>query len=138
MHAPIIRATANQNFDYNHLCQHANVQALLSWSRCLLLKWQPRQDYLCSWLCSCLNPYIDVAPTPLHVKIVGVSQWQGSYMQVGHGLAAAAEGVGIHAVSFFLLLVLPGAYVTLNADNLAVLGPLRALNVSSPAIAFQA
>ena len=53
-------------------------------------------------------------------------------MQVGHGLAAAAEGVGIHAVSFFLLLVLPGAYVTLNADNLAVLGPLRALNVSSP------
>ena len=53
-------------------------------------------------------------------------------MQVGHGLAAAAEGVGIHSVSFFLLLVLPGAYVTLNADNLAVLGPLRALNVSSP------
>ncbi len=53
-------------------------------------------------------------------------------VQAGHALAAAAEGVGIHAVSFFLLLLLPGAYVTLNTDNLAVLGPSRALNVSSP------
>ena len=56
---------------------------------------------------------------------------KGSYLQAGHALAAAAEGVGIHAVSFFLLLLLPGAYVTLNTDNLAVLGPSRALNVSS-------
>ena len=52
-------------------------------------------------------------------------------LQAGHALAAAAEGVGIHAVSFFLLLLLPGAYVTLNTDNLAVLGPSRALNVRS-------
>lgn len=50
-------------------------------------------------------------------------------MQAGHALAAAAEGVGIHAVSFFMVLLLPGAYVTLNTDNLAVLGPWRALNV---------
>ncbi len=52
-------------------------------------------------------------------------------LQAGHALAAAAEGVGIHAVSFFLLLLLPGAYVTLNTDNLAILGPSRALNVRS-------
>ena len=52
-------------------------------------------------------------------------------LQAGHALAAAAEGVGIHAFSFFLLLLLPGAYVTLNTDCLAVLGPSRALNVRS-------
>ena len=68
---------------------------------------------------------------PYHVRVDGRCKQGWLWLQVGHALAAAAEGVGINAVSFFLLLLLPGAYVTLNTDNLAVLGPSRALNVSS-------
>ena len=58
-------------------------------------------------------------------------QW--ALMQAGHALAAAAEGVGLCGVSLFLFLLLPGAYVSLNTDNLAVLGPLKALRVRSSA-----
>ena len=50
-------------------------------------------------------------------------------MQAGHGSAAAAEGVGLGGVSLFLFLLLPGASVSLNIDNLAVLGCLKALKV---------
>lgn len=49
--------------------------------------------------------------------------------QAGHALAAAAEGVGMHHAACFLVLLLPGAYVMLDTDTLAVLGPLRALRV---------
>ena len=55
-------------------------------------------------------------------------------MQAGHGLAAAAEGVGLGGVSLFLFLLLPGASVSLNIDNLAVLGSLKALKVRSGAV----
>lgn len=51
-------------------------------------------------------------------------------MQAGHALAAASEGVGVHYVAAFSLLLLPGAYVALDGDTLAVLGPWRTLRAS--------
>ena len=83
-----------------------------------------RMDELNSRVCHTL-PVTDHPPTTFTAA---------HSVQAGHALAAAAEGIGIHAVSFFLLLLLPGAYVTLNTDNLAVLGPSRALNVRSCAL----
>ena len=52
-------------------------------------------------------------------------------MQAGHALAAASEGVGVHHIAAFSMLLLPGAYVALDADTLAVLGPWRTLRVST-------
>ncbi|CAK0736192.1 hypothetical protein CVIRNUC_000706 [Coccomyxa viridis] len=49
--------------------------------------------------------------------------------EAGHGLAAAAEGVGLGGVSLFLILLLPGASVSLNIDNLAELGSLKAVKI---------
>lgn len=51
-------------------------------------------------------------------------------MQAGHALAAAAEGVGIHHMAVFLVLLLPGAYVALDTDTLTILIPLRSLRVN--------
>ena len=48
-------------------------------------------------------------------------------MQAGHAIAAAAEGVGVHHMALFLVLLLPGAYVALDTETLAVLSPLREL-----------
>ena len=59
-------------------------------------------------------------------------------MQAGHGLAAAAEGVGLGGVSLFLFLLLPGASVSLNIDNLAELGSLKAVKVRSSAVVWDA
>lgn len=50
-------------------------------------------------------------------------------MQAGHALAAAAEGVGMHSAAAFSILLLPGAYVALDTETLAVLNPWRALRV---------
>ncbi|KAK9863384.1 hypothetical protein WJX84_000295 [Apatococcus fuscideae] len=52
-----------------------------------------------------------------------------SVHEAGHALAAASEGVGVHYVAAFSLLLLPGAYVALDGDTLAVLGPWRTLRV---------
>ena len=52
-------------------------------------------------------------------------------VQAGHALAAASEGVGVHHIAAFSMLLLPGAYVALDADTLAVLGPWRTLRVST-------
>ncbi|EIE24169.1 hypothetical protein COCSUDRAFT_41457 [Coccomyxa subellipsoidea C-169] len=49
--------------------------------------------------------------------------------EAGHALAAAAEGVGIHHMAVFLVLLLPGAYVALDTDTLTILNPLRSLRV---------
>ncbi len=56
-------------------------------------------------------------------------------LQAGHALAAASEGVGVHHIAAFSMLLLPGAYVALDADTLAVLGPWRTLRVSLPGLA---
>jgi hypothetical protein len=53
-------------------------------------------------------------------------------MQAGHALAAAAEGVGVHHIAAFLVLLLPGAYVALDTETLAVLSPLRELRARAP------
>ena len=50
-------------------------------------------------------------------------------LQAGHALAAASEGVGVQQVGAFTLLLLPGAYVTLDSGALATLGPWRTLRV---------
>lgn len=50
-------------------------------------------------------------------------------VQAGHALAAAAEGVGLHHLAAFTVLLLPGAYVALDTETLQVLSPWRALRV---------
>ena len=52
------------------------------------------------------------------------------WLQAGHALAAAAEGVGLRHVAAFTVLLLPGAYVELDTETLAVLSPWRTLRVS--------
>ena len=51
--------------------------------------------------------------------------------QAGHALAASAEGVGLNHMAAFTLLLLPGAYVALDTETLAVLNPWRTLRVST-------
>ena len=48
-------------------------------------------------------------------------------MQAGHAFAAAAEGVGIHHVAAFSVLLLPGALIALDTETMAVLSPARTL-----------
>lgn len=50
-------------------------------------------------------------------------------MQAGHAFAAAAEGVGIHHVAAFSVLLLPGALIALDTETMAVLSPARTLRV---------
>ncbi len=49
--------------------------------------------------------------------------------QSGHALAAAAEGVTLHHIAFFLALGVPGAYVSMDSEGLAALTPWRVLRV---------
>ena len=49
--------------------------------------------------------------------------------QSGHALAAAAEGVPLHHIAFFMAVWVPGAYVVLDAESLAQLTPWRVLRV---------
>lgn len=48
---------------------------------------------------------------------------------MGHALAAAAEGVGLHYMAVFALVFLPGALVALDVDTLSLLSPSRKLRV---------
>lgn len=52
-----------------------------------------------------------------------------SLLQAGHALAAAAEGVGLHHLAAFTVVLLPGAYVALDTETLHVLNPWRTLRV---------
>ena len=65
-----------------------------------------------------------------HHSDCGVSQLCTPWLQAGHALAAAAEGVGLRHVAAFTVLLLPGAYVELDTETLAVLSPWRTLRVS--------
>ena len=56
--------------------------------------------------------------------------WKLTVFQAGHALAAASEGVGVQHLGAFTLLLLPGAYVALDAGALAALRPWRTLRVS--------
>eukprot|EP00850_Spirogloea_muscicola_P007687 SM000039S14517 [mRNA] locus=s39:563761:566662:- [translate_table: standard] len=49
--------------------------------------------------------------------------------EVGHGLAAASEGVRMQHVAVFVALVFPGALVALSADQLELLPPTKALRI---------
>eukprot|EP00850_Spirogloea_muscicola_P005282 SM000024S07744 [mRNA] locus=s24:118285:122687:- [translate_table: standard] len=49
--------------------------------------------------------------------------------EVGHGLAAASEGVRMQHFAVFVALVFPGALVALSADQLELLPPTKALRI---------
>eukprot|EP00884_Botryococcus_braunii_P021430 jgi/Botrbrau1/7971/Bobra.9_2s0122.1 len=82
------------------------------------------------------------APNGLSLAIPGVTiPWShGLYLwlaailsisvhEVGHAVAAAAEGVGLHYMAVFVLVFLPGALVALDIDTLNLLSPSRKLRV---------
>jgi hypothetical protein len=68
--------------------------------------------------------------TGMPFKRVTLSKSGGlSCVQAGHALAAASEGVAMHYSAVFLLFLLPGAFVALDSDTLALLSPSRTLRV---------
>ncbi|KAK9817848.1 hypothetical protein WJX72_003051 [[Myrmecia] bisecta] len=64
----------------------------------------------------------------------GIFLWVATAVSVavheaGHAIAAASEGIGVQQVGAFMLLLLPGAYVALDTNTLAVLAAWRTLRV---------
>ena len=64
-----------------------------------------------------------------------ISKGEACNLQAGHAFAAAAEGVGIHHVAAFSIVLLPGAFVALDTETMAVLSPARTLKASLPSSA---